>query len=398
MRPRADVHGAASASALRLLRLSYVGFISLGLPDTVLGAAWPSMQQELQLPLDAAGAILLVTTLGVVLSSVASGRLRARWGTGAVLLGSTALAACALLAMSLAQSGLHVLAIALCAGLGGGAIDASLNDYVARNHSARQLTWLHACWGIGAATAPLIVGGVLAQGHSFRVAYVALAALELSLALAFLRTRTEWTSAAAAPPSARVGPPAQLRGTAHASVALFYVYGGLESGTGLWVSSLLLHTRQATVAAASAAGGVFWGALMLGRVASGLYADQLGAARLLRWGVYCAAGASLLLALPGTPSWLFMVALGALGAALAPIYPLAMHDTPRRYGEPEGSRLVGYQVAAASLGTATLPWLLGATAARTSLTLLPGLLAALSVLLIALEKLRRETVRSGGSR
>jgi fucose permease len=388
--PRAD---------LRLLWLSYVGFVSLGLPDTVLGAAWPAVRAELGLPLDAAGAALLVTTLGVVLSSALSARLRRHLGTGYVLLGSTLLAAGALLGMGLSSRLAEVLAAAFVAGLGGGAIDASLNDYVAREHSARHLSWLHACWGVGASSAPLVVALVLARGGSWRLAYFALATAEVLLALSFLRTLALWRSAAGQPLPSEPAPPTELgtTGAARASIALFYAYGGLEVSAGLWASSLLTETRHATPAEASAGVGLFWAALTAGRVVAGLVADRLGALHVLRAAVHCALLAALLLAVPSTPPWLFTAALASLGFALAPVYPLAMHDTPRRFGD-SGSRIVGYQVAAASLGMATLPWLLGVVAAHTSLTLLPGLLALLALTLIGLERARRATVRSGGSR
>jgi len=388
---------AALAPAARplLLWLSYAGFISLGLPDTVLGAAWPALRRELGLPLDAAGAALLVTTGGVVLSSTASGWLRARIGTGAVLAGSTALAALALLGSGLAPSWSVLLIAAACAGLGGGAIDACLNDYVARHHSARHMNWLHACWGVGAAIAPTVVAFVLANGHSWRAAYLALGAVEALLALSFVATWPLWRAPGPAAISGagheeRVDPPPRAR---RAAVAMFYCYGGLEAGAGLWAASLLVSTRGASLASAGAAVGMYWGALCVGRFVIGAWADRLGPERVLRSAVWFALVAVIAFALPGTPGWFMRGALMLLGFSLAPIYPLAMHDTPHRFPGPAGARLVGHQVAAASLGIASLPWLLGAIAARVSLLWLPVLLCLIASALVALERARRSGER-----
>ncbi|HXU64889.1 MAG TPA: MFS transporter [Polyangia bacterium] len=151
------------------LALSYVGFVSLGLPDTVLGAAWPAIRADLGLPLQAAGSAALLTTAGVVLSSTASGWVRSRLGTPAVLVASTVLAAAALALSGAARVWSTFLAAAFVAGLGGGAIDAALNHLVARRHSARHMNWLHACWGVGASLTPLLVAWMLQRGQSWGV-------------------------------------------------------------------------------------------------------------------------------------------------------------------------------------------------------------------------------------
>lgn len=374
-----------------LLGLSYAGFISLGLPDTVLGAAWPAMRTELGLPLDAAGGILLVTTAGVVLSSTATGWIRARIGAGSVLWGSTALAAFALLLNGFAPHWSLLLVAAVCAGLGGGAIDATLNDHVARHHSARHMNWLHACWGVGAAIAPNVVAFVLARGYSWRVAYVALGVVEALLTLSFVATRNLWQEDAVAADSGMASQPtaAGSRGARRASVAMFYAYGGLEAGTGLWTSSLLTTQRGFSLASAGAAVGMYWGALCVGRFVIGAYADRVGPLRVLRWSAAAALLAVIAFALPGTPTWFAIGALAALGMALASIYPITMHDTPRRFPGLEGARLVGLQVAATALGMASMPWLLGAISERTSLAYLPAMLSVLAVFVLVLEILRR---------
>lgn len=388
------------AQALYLVRvsiallLSYIGFVSLGLPDTVLGAAWPAIRADLGLPLDAAGDALLLTTGGVVLSSAASGGIRGRLGTAAVLGGSTILAAAALAVASVAPPWGLFLAAAFIAGLGGGAIDATLNHLVARRHSARHMNWLHACWGVGASLTPVVVAWSLAAGRSWRAPYRLLAAAEVALALAFVVTRRMWRDEAAsgdaqththAHAPARVGRP---RSAMWASVSLFLLYGGVEAGTGLWATSLLTVTRGASAATAGALVAVYWGSLTAGRFVLGAAADALGPARLLRWTIRAAVVAAAALALPGTGLWFVATALAVLGFALAPVYPLTMHDTASRFGAA-GARLVGYQVAACSIGVATLPWVIGKIGARSSILAIPPLLLLLAIATAALEIVRR---------
>jgi fucose permease len=373
------------------LLLSYIGFVSLGLPDTVLGAAWPAIRADFGLPLDAAGEAVLLTTGGIVLSSTVSSRVRARFGTVAVLVGSTVLASLALALAAAAPRWAMFLAAALIAGLGGGAIDATLNDFVARRHSARQMNWLHACWGVGATVTPILVAALLASGRSWRAPYEILAVVEVALSLAFVATHRLWRDEAplreTMSPAAVGGP----RSAMWASVAMFLFYGGVEAGTGLWATSLLTLTRGASAAEAGALVGLYWGALTVGRFVLGAVADALGPARLLRMTIRTAVGAAAALALPGTPISFVGAALAVLGFALAPVYPLTMHDTATRFGAA-GVRLVGYQVAAASVGIATLPWLVGKIGARSSVLLIPLLLLLMAVIAAILEVARRRGV------
>jgi fucose permease len=379
----------APTAGLALLVLAYAAFVSLGLPDSVLGAAWPALRAELALPLDAAGPLVLCGTAGVVVSSVLAGRLLARVRTGSVLAGSTLLAAAALLGFAAAPSYAFMFAAALVAGLGGGAIDATINGFAARAFSVRHMNWLHGCWGVGATLGPLAVSGALAAGRSWRAAYALLAAVEVTLALAFLATGRRWRTedpagpAAGAPETRSAPAPEAARGPVRASIGFFFVYGGVEAAMGLWGASFLVATKGASPQTAAAAVSVYWGALMVGRFLLGALAARLGPARLVRGALWGALAALVLLAWPGAPLPAATGALGALGLALAPLYPSLMHDTPRRFGAEVAVRLAGYQVAAASLGVATLPWLLGILGRRASLAVIPAALAVGVVALLA---------------
>jgi len=295
----------------------------------------------------------------------------------------------------------QLLLASLVAGLGGGAIDTCINDFVARRYSARHMNWLHAFYGVGAMSGPIVVSSAFALGATWRNAYLLLAVVELALVTSFWWTRASWElshdrdSAGAGPrdgSSLRV----DVRRAVLASVLLFFFYGGVEAGVGLWAATLLTETRGATRALAGSGVAVYWGALTLGRVIFGALADALRPDRVVRQAQWSAMLACAALAVPGTPPWFVFLALAWIGASLAPIFPWTMHETPRQFGSALGSRLVGYQVAATSLGVATLPWLVGAIAARTTLLALPYLLLGFAVLLVGLGKLRRTTrPRSG---
>jgi len=373
------------------LLLSYLGFVSLGLPDTVLGAAWPALRAELGLPLAAAGGALLLTTAGVVASSSLYGALSSRTHPAAVLVGSTVLAATALLTIAFSSRWNAMLLVSFVGGLGGGAIDAALNAHAARNYSARHMTWMHGFWGVGAALAPAFVATALRLGASFRAAYGAIGLLELLLAFTFLQTRQLWRDGrGSADAHAVVSASARLasRWPMRASLLMFYCYGGLEAGVGLWSASLLVGTHAVSPAVGSSITSLYWAALTLGRFAIGARADALGPVRVLSAASLIALGASCVAALPGIPTWLMALALFVLGFALAPIYPLTMHDTPTRFGPYWGSKLVGQQIAATTVGVATLPWLIGVLAERASLASVPLFFALLALGVLAFGRAR----------
>jgi fucose permease len=375
--------GGLLAASGALLLLSYLGFVSLGLPDSILGAAWPLIRVDLGRPLDAAGPLVLLATCGTVVSSALSGRLLARASTAAVLVASTSFAALALLGFALAPSWWFMLAAALLAGLGGGAIDAALNGFVARHYDVRHMNWLHGCWGIGATLGPVILTVTLSAQGSWRAAYGILAAVEALMVIAFVITASRWPGPAPIPAEGDKG-----RGLTMAMLArviFFYVYGGIEAGAGLWAASFLIESKGVSPTAASAAVGGYWAGLMVGRFVLGALTARIGHQRLVRFSVRGALVALVLLMLPGAAPSVAVVALLMLGFALAAIYPSVMHETPQRFGDVVARRLVGYQIAGGGLGIATIPWLLGWIARQSSLMVIPTALTGLGLLLVVLE-------------
>ena len=380
-----------------LLAVIYIAFVGLGLPDTILGAVWPAVRRDFDLPLDAAGQAILLATAGVALSSLATGRLLQRTGSGPVLVASSLLAATALTMNALAPGWWLMLAAAFVAGLGGGAVDTALNAFVARHYAARHMNWLHGSWGIGATAGPMVAALAMREGGSWRHAYGLLGAAEVVLGVLFLATLAWWRESGPTPAET----PADLPGGsalpsgrgAAASVALFASYGSLEASIGLWSASYLHATRGVSSATASAAAAVYWGGLTAGRLLIGSFATGGAELRIVRAGLWTVFPALILFSIPQLPVPASFGALAILGAALGPIYPTLMHDTPRRFGDTLGPRLVGYQVAACSIGIAVIPWLVGLAVRSTTMTLLPLLLAALTTTTLLLERARRSPGR-----
>jgi fucose permease len=364
----------APGPALAVLLLSYAGFIALGLPDTVLGVAWPSLRASFGLSQSALGSVLMAGLCGYFLSGLASGSLLARLGPGGLLGASSALVAGGLIAYAVAPSWSWFFPVGAVLGLGSGAIDAGLNSYAARHFSVRHVNWLHACWGVGATIGPLVMTSAIARGFGYSSGYVLLAAALGSVALAFLLTRRMWRESergdtSSVPPiSSRAT--GNFRGTLRSSrvwlaVATFFVYTGLEATLGQWSFTLMREGRGLGVEAAGSWTAAYWGSLMLGRFALGFVVERTGPDRLLRLasaGVLTGVIAfALSSGLPGR--------LGLLlsGLSLAPIFPTLMARTPARLGSALAEHAFGLQVSAGALAAALLPGVVGLIIAQAGL-------------------------------
>ena len=387
--------------AFGLTGVAFLAFVSLGLPDGVLGVAWPSMSGALGLGLGELGGLLVMAMVGYLVSAVASGTLVARIGVGGLLLVSSVVMVASSLGYALAPNRAVALVAALLAGLGGGAIDAGVNAYAARRFPARQVTWLHACYGIGATLGPLLITAVMTSGRSWRLGYVALAIALGAMTLAFARTRSAWdTPASGEDARAIADSPGATLGEALGRVpvwlnsALFFVYTGLEVTAGQWMFSVFTETRGIDVGAAGLAVSAYWASLTLGRVAFGALAAHHAPVRLLRVSlIICPAAA---LAIWWAPQPLIgFAALAALGFTFGPIYPLLVTLTPERVGRRYVTQAVSVQVALAYLGTAALPGAAGVLAVMFGLVIIPAFLVGGTVLLALVYQLAA-CARQGG--
>lgn len=375
-----------SRTAFFLLLVIYAGFISLGLPDGTLGVAWPAMAKELGLPIGAAGSITIVTTLLSGLSGFASGRIVGRFGTGPVVLASCVLTGVALLAISRAPGLPWLIAVAVPLGLGAGAVDAGLNGYVAHHYSGRHMNWLHASWGIGATTGPLVMGAALASSYGWRGGYLVLGAAQLGLALLFLATMKLWSlvperSAHEAVAGEGRVPTALANSFAGwLSPGLFALYAALEMSTGLWAASVLVVARGFSAERAAWCAAGFYGAITLGRVLAGFIVDRVGNRRVVTLGTLLSLGGATAFIFAHT-EWLAAGALGAIGLGFAPVYPGLMHEVPRRFAPEAAQTVIGRQSGTAYIGMAVLPAALGWLAQR-SLDSLPLVIAGGTLLLL----------------
>ncbi len=350
-----------------LTLLAFLAFVSLGLPDGLLGVSWPSMRREFGLPLDALGLLATVTTAGYLTASFLSGRLLRVMPIGTVLALSTLAAALSLLGFSLTPSWPLLLALGFLAGLGGGAIDAGLNDYGARHFSPRVLNWLHAFFGLGTTLGPLIVTAVLNSGNVWRWSYVIVGAAQLALALTFFLTRHRWTDGAssggeeAAPPQAARTRDTLRRPVVWMGMLTFFFYCGAEMATAQWSYSLLTLGRGVPPTTAGLYVSLYWGSLMVGRVLFGFIANRVPLTPTLRACLVGSVAGALLFWLEPT-RLLSVVGLMMIGFFFAPIFASLISLTPARVGEAHATSAIGFQVAAAGLGGAALTALVGVVA------------------------------------
>ncbi len=385
-----------------LLGVIYFAFISLGLPDSVLGVAWPSMRVSLGQSLEAVGLITLVLTVCSAVSSFVSGAVIKRLGTGPLVIVSGALTGLALLGFSVAPSFGVLLLLAIPLGLGAGSVDAALNHFVAAHYSSRHMNWLHGCWGVGATLGPVIMGAALAGtlGSSSAIGWAGgyrhIALIQLGLALLFLLTLPLWKQERSAPteehhhdsfvrkPLHPLAPPL--------AASLYLAYAAVEVSTGLWAASILVEGRHVASSTAGLWVSCFFGAIMVGRFATGLVAQRVGNRHLVRYALAAAAVGAALFSLDGLPQSVSLAGLIVLGLGCAPIYPSLMHETARRFDAETARKVIGRQVGFAYVGGALVPAGMGLLAAAFGLgAIMPAVLLAVITLLVLSEVLNAIT-------
>jgi fucose permease len=387
------------------LALASLGFISLGLPEGLLGVAWPSIRATFDLPLDALGLLLGTFASGYFVSSALSGRLLTSFGIGSVLSASCATTGMCLLGYALAPSWPAMVILGGVLGIGAGIIDSALNTFAAMHHGSRVLNWMHAAFGLGAAVGPLVMTAILSAGVAWALGYVSVALAQLGLAVAYWLTRQQFTRPTSAPTASTSSDSRSARQLLRnpliwISLALFGVYAGTEITAGQWSFSLLTVSRNTPTALAGLLIGAYWASLTLGRVLFGIIAPRVSPNGLLRVCILIAIAAAAVIWL-NVPvvSWL---ALAVLGLVLAPIFPVLIAETPARLGRGQTANAVGLEIAVAVLGGAALPAAVGVLAARLSLEVVgPCLVAAgLAQLVLheALVRLASEPRRSARSR
>ena len=373
-----------------LVLLAYVAFIALGMPDGLLGVGWPSIRAGFNIPIDAIGILLIASVSGYMTSSFFNGPLVARLGVGRLLSLSCALTGAALIGYTLAPQWWMMVMLGVAAGLGAGAIDAGLNTYAAAHFSEGLMQWLHASWGVGVTTGPIIMTVALATQSSWRAGYRVVGGFQLALAVCFALTLTMWTRNGGVAQNGRQNRPDEpkrltdyqtsMRETMRQpqvwlSTLLFFLYVGAETALGTWTYSLLTESRGIDTTVAGFFAGSYWATFTVGRVVAGLFARRAGANKLVLGGLAGAIlGAGLLMWNPFPAANVLAVAV--IGLSIAPIFPAMMSGTSGRVGDRFAANTIGMQMTATGFGAAVIPGGMGILARYMSLEVVPVSLLA----------------------
>jgi len=380
-----------------LLPLIYLSFVSLGLPDGLLGAAWPAMYPVFGVEVSASGIIFMIISLGTVISSLLSDRTTTRFGTAKVTTFSVALTAAGLFGFSFSGSFPLLCLWAIPYGLGAGGVDASLNNYVALHYESRHMSWLHCMWGVGATVGPYIMGAVLSGGGVWNTGYRIVGIIQLILVAVLFLSQGIWQKGQS---SGGDGPHKALSlkevfaipGAAEIMLA-FFGYCALEQTAGLWSASYLVLNRGIETETAAAFASMFYLGITIGRFLNGFIAMKLSDSTMvyLGFGVIGLGIGMLLLPLGNACA---LAGLVVVGFGCAPVYPCIIHSTPAHFGAENSQALVGVQMASAYMGNILMPPLFGVIADHVSIRLFPWyMLAILLLMTVMYRKMERKTLR-----
>jgi fucose permease len=373
-----------------ILILIYLAFISLGLPDGLLGAAWPSMYPELGVSVSFAGYLSMIIAGGTIISSLFSSKLIQKIGTGPVVVISIVLTCLGLFGFYMGQEYYVLCLFAIPYGLGAGAIDSALNNYVAVHYKARHMSWLHCFWGVGALTGPYIVGAYLLNGASWRYGYFTIALIQSVLALILLCTLPLWKKNETPNLEAKEESEPVKKVSFHEALSLkgapficlaFFAYCALETTCGLWTSSYLTLNRSISADTAALWASLFYIGITGGRFLSGFVTEKLGDKKLIIIGISIIFVGLTLLAIPST-SALPLIGLVIIGLGCAPIYPSLIHLTPLAFGKDNSQTLIGLEMATAYVGSTFMPPLFGLLAEKVDILYFPYWLIFFALLLM----------------
>ncbi len=377
-----------------LLIIIYLSFISLGLPDALLGAAWPSMYPQFDVPVSYAGIISMIIALGTVISSLQSDRLTRKLGTGKVTAISVGITALALFGFSISHSFWMLCLWAIPYGLGAGSVDASLNNYVALHYESRHMSWLHCMWGVGASAGPYIMGYVLTAGREWNSGYRVIAILQIVLTAILICSLPLWKKRPAeivldgkiqTAKALTIREVLQLAGAKEILIC-FFCYCALEQTTGLWASSYLTLHKGVSADTAAAFASLFFIGITVGRALSGFLTMKFNDVQMIRLGEAVIGVGVLVMLLPFGQN-LSLAGLILIGLGCAPVYPCVIHSTPAHFGADKSQAIIGIQMACAYVGTCLMPPVFGLIANHITVALLPVYLLIILVLMVIMHEL-----------
>ena len=381
-----------------LLGIIYLSFISLGLPDALLGAAWPNMYPEFQVPVSYAGIISMIIALGTIISSLQSDRLTRKFGTGKVTAVSVGITALALWGFSVSHSFILLCLWAIPYGLGAGSVDSSLNNYVALHYASKHMSWLHCMWGIGATLGPYIMGAALTGGTTWNTGYRIISVLQIILTAALIFSLPKWKKQNTISGNDTVGRALSLKEIlaipgARAIMLCFFCYCAIEQTTMLWASSYLNLAKDVDAKTAASFAGMFCIGITIGRGINGIIAMRLKDRQMIRIGQTIILIGIIIMFLPFGQT-VSLIGFSLIGLGCAPVYPCIIHSTPEHFGADRSQAIIGVQMASAYIGTCLMPPLFGLIANHISIRLLPLYLLILLILMVYMHELLELKTRS----
>ena len=364
-----------------LLPVIYLAFISLGLPDSLLGSAWPVMHAQFGVPVSYAGIISMIISCCTVVSALMSDRLTSRFGTGLVTAVSVVMTALALAGFSVSGSFWLLCLWAVPYGLGAGSVDASLNNYVALHYASRHMSWLHCMWGVGTTVGPLVMGAALSGGQSWNMGYRYVSLIQAVISLLLFISLPLWKKAGAQSAGAEERKPLPLREVvripgAKEVMLSFFCYCAYEQTAILWGSSYLAGAAGFRAERAASYASLFCIGITAGRGLSGFITYKLSDTQMIRLGQSVVALGAVLMLLP-LGAWNRMAGLLIVGLGCAPVYPSIIHSTPANFGAENSQAVIGVQMASAYVGTTLMPPVFGLIAQHISVRLMPVFILAL---------------------
>ncbi|WP_313585157.1 MFS transporter [Lacrimispora sp.] len=379
-----------------LLIIIYIAFISLGLPDSMLGAAWPTVRADLSLPMAGAGLISMIISGGTIISSILSGRLIQKLGTGKLTLISVFITAMALLGFSFSQSYVWLCLMAIPLGLGAGAVDAALNNFVALHFSARHMSWLHCFWGFGATAGPAIMSVAISHNGSWQTGYLSVAIIQIFLVIILLVSLPLWRLFGGGREECIIEEYQsqyvfQLTGIRSALLG-FFCYCALEATTGLWGASYLVQAKGVSSDVAAGWISVYYLGITIGRLVNGFITAKWSNPVLIRGGQFIIGIGAVLLLISN--QYVNLLGLILIGMGCAPIYPSMLHETPARFGKNNSSKLMGVQMAFAYIGTMLVPPAIGVLSSVVGIQFYPIFIMVLLItMFVSSEKINKIVAR-----
>ena len=384
-----------------LLVLIYIAFISLGLPDSLLGSGWPVMHAAFGVPVSSMGAVTMIISGATIVSSLLSDRLTHRFGTGGVTVVSVFLTVLGLFGFSVSSRFWMLLVFAVPYGLGAGAIDAALNNYVALHYKARHMSWLHCFWGVGTIVSPFVMSYALTH-LTWQSGYRIVAVLQLGIAVLLILTLPVWKKqphAAEETEPQRVGVRGALKIPGVPYLLLgFLAYCAAESTAMQWASTYFAAVRGLSAERSAGLAALFYIGITAGRFLSGFVTDRLGDRNMIRLGAGILLCGAAVLAVPGTSPNAAVAAFLVIGFGCAPVYPCIIHSTPGNFGAENSGAIIGIQMAGAYVGSTFAPPLFGLLGNAVGFSILPVYLLGFAVLMISMTELTFRTAekRRGG--